>query len=1226
MSGIFDLFLGKQNQALVTDEDDGGATTGSRGFSSEVKLLCSSVGWNVVMVAVGGGGSGGHRDEGLGSNMPLLVEVRLTLEHGCSVALILSKACCGVVSTLSAIEARYMHLNDDYNCLASQHLINVIPEYSQVCQKQPTDDSGCYSIHPLEALEHVKNHGVCYDIALPYEGKRTQGRPDNDTEMVYIVDYKTWRADQVVEVLNHHISVIGQLDIRSNEIFSIRDKRIYTEQNRGPKLGSHAIVICGHGRKDGIEYFNVLNSWGEFYGHQGFGRIARSLFYFFASPGVPYSSKPENRLFNRSMAIINAQTKGLQFQKDGTDYSPGKEETAEEGCSQSSHVLEVGELNLHKAEEYQECLGDSLFGVETNTGSLMHVGKFCLDWGKKGMESIQGDGLESALVLSVDATGMDFFLTLERVGSVTSTALSFKFILKSLSTSSKKPLQSRGGLASKPSEKRIQLLKFNLERCSVNFRGDVGFDNTMVGDPKRMNYGSQGRRFTVRVSCDSTPRCASIMSTSSDECNKLKYSVSLDIYLFSLCMNKEKQSTQMELERARYTYHYQEYVEDGMPGMKVAFFDLQNAKFVRTGGLKEIAICSLFSATDITARWETDEHIASFELVLQVKLLMHNQKLQDLNSNNVEGTSSVRGNDQEKDNSVESLQNENIKRKSLFATDIEMLSLFAAVGDGVDAMIHVQSIFLEDSSIRVLLEEVMLSFNEAGVSKSSQIQVSRIPNVSSGSSAGKLEGTATWDWVIQGLDVHICMPYRLQLHAIDDSIEDMLRSLKLVTSAKANLIFPTKREGVEPKKPSSTILGCVQFYVSKLTADTGEEPIQVWLNEHHQLMKYEAWELAAMLKFLNGLISEGSQCPGTADMKDSIHDSKILCNGEEIYLQVASAIKKMGEEIYKQSLELYYKACQNLVPSEGSGACRNGFQAGFRPSTSRTSLFSLSATDLDVSSTKVVGGDAGMIEVTQKLDPASREYNIPSSQLYGSNLLLRTGNLVVQIRNYTYPLFFATFGRCEGRIVLAQQIDDAREHSLRQSPDTYTQIVNLAARGLGRIRTIVSHVATTLSSGPAVNDPIFALLGVLWPVLEKPFRPKLRNTTAQSIRLPLREFSAIPMSRSVAIQEMPEVPTMVPLRKEEEEKLECWTFLICSDLFSFFWLEPKNPNCFKRMTKKLDLICRAKRKLDLVQSAPTKAKANALLGLCIVPCESTGSHDLRAHQSQSSSTSSEEFN
>lgn len=697
-----------------------------------------------------------------------------------------------------------------------------------------------------------------------------------------------------------------------------------------------------------------------------------------------------------------------------------------QGCSQSSHVfannisstgtsvhMEFGELNLHMAEEYQECLRDSLFGVETNTGSLMHVGKICLDWGKK---DIEGDG---KLVLSIDVTGMGFFLTLERVGSVISTALSFKNLLKSLSATSIKPPQSRGRPASKPSGKGIQLLKFNLERCSVNFSSDVGLENTIVADPKRVNYGSQGGRFVVNVSADGTPRCASIMSTSSDEFNKLKYSVSLDIFHFSLCMNKANQSTQLELERAKSTY--EEYVKGGTPGTKVALFDMQNAKYVKMGTSLSPPI---FSATDITVRWEPDVHIALFELVLHVKLLIHNQKLQYLNLNHTKDTSNARGNNQKKDNCVEALQNEkqNKKTKFVLAIDIEMLSLSAAVGDGVDAKVQVQSIFTEDASIGVLLEGLMLSFNEARVFKSSRIQISRIPNVSTGSSDGKLGGTTTWDWVIQGLDVHICLPYRLQLRAIDDAIEDMLRALKLVTSAKANLIFPTKKEGAKPKKPSSAKFGCVKLCMRKLTADIEEEPIQGWLDEHHQLMKNEAWELAVRLKFLDDLICKGSQSPGTAETKDSIHDGKILYNGEEVDVQDASAIKKMKDEIYKKSFQSYYNACQHLVSSEGSGACRNGFQAGFKPSTSRTSLFSISATDLDVSLTKVVGGDAGMIEVIHKLDPVSREYNIPFSRLYGSNLLLSTGTLVVQIRNYTQPLFSATSGRCEGRIVLAQQV------------------------------------------------------------------------------------------------------------------------------------------------------------------------------------------------------------
>ncbi|KAF5955463.1 hypothetical protein HYC85_008319 [Camellia sinensis] len=226
------------------------------------------------------------------------------------------------------------------------------------------------------------------------------------------------------------------------------------------------------------------------------------------------------------------------------------------GCSQSSHVfannisstdtsvhMKLGELNLHMADEYQECLKESLFGVETNTNSLMHVAKVSMDWGKKDTESLEEDVPRNKVVLSVDVTGMGIYLTLKRVESLISMIMSFKSLLKNLSASSKKPQPNRGGHSSKPSAKGIQILKFNLERCSVNFSSDVGLENTVVADPKRVNYGSQGGRFIISVSADGTPRSANIMSTISDECKKLKYSVSLDIFHFSLSMNKEKQST-----------------------------------------------------------------------------------------------------------------------------------------------------------------------------------------------------------------------------------------------------------------------------------------------------------------------------------------------------------------------------------------------------------------------------------------------------------------------------------------------------------------------------------------------------------------------------------------------------------------------------------------------------------------------------------------------------------
>ncbi|GFP89565.1 upf0378 protein kiaa0100 [Phtheirospermum japonicum] len=706
-------------------------------------------------------------------------------------------------------------------------------------------------------------------------------------------------------------------------------------------------------------------------------------------------------------------------------------EDEEKGCSQSSHIfannisstgatlhMELGELNLHMSDEYQECLKESLFGVETNTGSLMHIAKVSLDLGKKDMDPPE-DGLKSKTVLGADVTGMGVHLTFRRLESLMSTALSLKALAKKLSALSKKPAQSKGTRSSRPSGKGIQLLKLNLERCSVNVCGDVGLDNIVTPDPKRVNYGSQGGRVLISNSADGTPRTAHIMSTISNEGEKMKYSVSLDIYHFSFCMNKEKKSMQIELERARSIY--QEFPEDSHPGAKVALLDMQNAKLVRrSGGLKEIEVCSLFSATDISLRWEPDVHIALFELGLHLKALMHNHKPQGHNDG--EKTQIVEDKETKTETTLESTKLEKPvkKRESIFAVDVEMLSISAEVGDGVETFIQVQSIFSENARIGVLLEGLMLHLNEARIFRSSRMQISRVPNVSGSLSDVKSETVTTWDWVIQALDVHICLAYRVELRAIDDAVEEMLRVLKLVTSAKTRCISPPKKEQSKPKKSSSTRTGCLRFSIRKLTADIEEEPMQGWLDEHYQLLTNEARELAVRLDFLDELISRGNQCDGVGESNDSL-EGKINYNGEEINVEDASAIQKLREEIYQQSFRSYYKACQGIVPSQGSGACKHGFQAGFKPSTARSSLFSICATELDLMLTKIEGGDAGMIEVVQKLDPVSRAHNIPFSKLYGANINLRTSSLVVQIRNYTCPLLAATGGRCEGRLVLAQQ-------------------------------------------------------------------------------------------------------------------------------------------------------------------------------------------------------------
>lgn len=707
-----------------------------------------------------------------------------------------------------------------------------------------------------------------------------------------------------------------------------------------------------------------------------------------------------------------------------------------QGCSQSSHLfanniackgiqvhMELGELQLHMEDEYQECLKENLFGVETNSGSLMHIARLSLDWGQKEIESKEQQGLTRwMLVFSADISGMGINFGFRHIESLVYNLMSYRTLIKTLSSSNKRGTEFKVAYSSKKSAKGTRIMKLNLEKCSICYHGEMAIEDTVVADPKRVNFGSHGGHVVISTSEGGMPRVANIISTFPTKSKILKFSTSLDILQFSLCVNKEKESTQMELERAR--SFYMEFIEGRKPGSKVTLFDMQNAKFVRrTGGLTDVSVCSLFSATDITTRWEPDAHLAVYEIFTRVKLLLNNSQIQHSDNEIKVLADRLKELEFEKVSMKDKIRAEKQlgKQESIFAVDVEMLRVSAEVADGVETEIQVQSIFSENARIGVLLEGFLLSFNGARVLKSSRMQISCIPVPPNNIHDAKAQYSATRDWVIQGLDVHICMPYRLQLRAIEDSIEDMLRGLKLITTAKTSKSFPTKKDSSKTTKTKSTKFGSVRFVIRKFSAEIEEEPMQGWLDEHYHLMRNEVCEKAVRVKFLDEILSSCNRAMGNGDKSD-FKFQKAIHNGVEFDLNDFSAIKRLQDDIHKQTFKSYYQACQKIVHTEGSGACSRGLQSGFRMSSRRSSLLSLCATELDVTLTRIEGGDSGMIKFIKDIDPVCSSNDIPFSRLYGSDIDVHAGTLIAQLRDYTYPLFSGSLGECKGRVVLAQQV------------------------------------------------------------------------------------------------------------------------------------------------------------------------------------------------------------
>ncbi|KAJ1691792.1 hypothetical protein LUZ63_015947 [Rhynchospora breviuscula] len=681
------------------------------------------------------------------------------------------------------------------------------------------------------------------------------------------------------------------------------------------------------------------------------------------------------------------------------------------GCSQSSHLFanniatkgiqvntELGELQLHMEDEYQEFVKENVFGVDAYSGSLLNISRLSFDWGHREVETQENPDLSPwALVFSVDISGMAVQFGFKHTESLLLNLLSFKTLFKSLSSSVKRSVDKS---SAKKKSRGTKIFKLNMEKCSISYAGETSVLETAIADPKRVNFGSQGGEVIISVSADGTPRKASVLSDLGGS-KSMKFSTSLVVSHLSVCVDKEKESTQIELQRAKCVF--EEYPEENKPSVKVTMFDLQNAKVIkRSGKVADLPMCMFFSATDIAVQWDVDVYLALYESFARFKSMLRNMNPK-VSENKVNSESAeVKTNELERDRLLG-------KKESIIAVDVEVLNVTAELADGVNAKLYVQSIFTENAKIGLLMEGLVLRFNEARVLRSTRLQISRIPFKQSSLANTMADLTRKRDWIIQGLDVYVCMPFRLPLRAIQDAIEDTLRGMKLMIAAKTSIIHPSKTQN--PKKPKSNFSNpwSVRFVIRKLTAYIEEEPIQGWLDEHYHLMRKVTCESDVRLRFLDE-VKSGS---GSSDL-----------NGPtETEAFDMADVDKLKEEVHRKTFQSYYSACQKMVVSEGSGsqACSIGYQAGFRPSLHRASLLSLCGTDLDVTLTKIGGGDIEMVDFIKGLDSAAQEKNIPFSRFYGSDISVNVGSLVFQLRDYTFPLFAGTAGKCLGRIVFAQQ-------------------------------------------------------------------------------------------------------------------------------------------------------------------------------------------------------------
>ncbi|CAL4930998.1 unnamed protein product [Urochloa decumbens] len=676
----------------------------------------------------------------------------------------------------------------------------------------------------------------------------------------------------------------------------------------------------------------------------------------------------------------------------------------------------LGELKLHFAGKRLQSMNESI------SGTLLQISHSTLDLEQKDPGKDNGeDHAKSSISVKISEIRMSLcFYYLE---SLCANAMSYKVFLKSILPPKKRSVQENAPQKSSKKAKGAQLLKINVAQCFIMYDGDMRLEDMTIADPKRVNFGSQGGRVVIINEDNGSPRMAYVNSTSLPDHKNVHFSTSLEIYQFCVSLNKAKHSMQVELENFRVTHKEDQL--DNKPVEETKLFDVRKAKFVqRSGGQNDVAACSLINVTDIAIRYEPDPYLELLEVATRLKSVLHRIKLQNSVTEVKDDTLSMDIPAKKEDHGQQDKAQR--KRESVIALDLESLKISGEFADGVEAMVQVGSIFSENAKIGVLVEGLVVSFCGAWLFKSSRMQLSRIPvSVSDSHPDKKLQSAAVCDWVIQCRDANICLPFRLQLRAIDDAVEDTLRAFKLISAAKTSVLFPEKKSSSssssKKSKSKSMSFRYVRIIVRDLIAEIEEEPMQGWLDEHISLMKYVFCDSTVRLNLLDELASGKNKDSPKAKLDTNASEKSNDCPEADADVPGAHSIEKLREEIYRQAFKSYYQACQKLPISEGSGACSSGFQSGFKMSTRRASVMSVCAKDVDVSLSKIDGGDEGMISFIKSVDPVCAKNDIPFSRLYGSNFTLKTRSLSAYLRDYAFPLFSGTSGKCDGRLVLGQQ-------------------------------------------------------------------------------------------------------------------------------------------------------------------------------------------------------------